>query len=323
MTTVANPNPKDIRAALKEGIAQLRAAQVPSHTLATEVLLIHALGRDRAWIYSHPEESLDPETAEKFLALIARRAAGEPVQYLTGKQEFWGLDFEVTPAVLIPRPETEHVMEVALARLGERGIKIHMDTGAPREMLRVADVGTGSGCVAVALAWELPHAEVFATDISAPALEIARRNAARHGVAQRIHFLQCDLLTGFENIDPSSGRARHAVPASAQDAQLFDLIVSNPPYIAGSEAAKLQREVRDHEPHAALFGGPTGVEMYQRLIDQARDLLRDRGVLVLELGHDSADHVRHIFDAQPEWTKVAITMDLAGIPRVLAADRAR
>ena len=127
-----------IRAALKEGMAQLRAAQIPSHTLATELLLMHALGRDRAWIYSHPEESLDAATAEKFLALIARRAAGEPVQYLTGKQEFWGLEFEVTPAVLIPRPETEHVMEVALARLGERGIKIHMDTGAPRETLRVA-----------------------------------------------------------------------------------------------------------------------------------------------------------------------------------------
>jgi release factor glutamine methyltransferase len=313
----------DIRAALKEGMAQLRAAQVPSHTLATELLLMHTLGRDRAWMYGHPEQLLDPAQAQKFSALIARRAAGEPVQYLTGKQEFWGLEFEVTPAVLIPRPETEHVMEVALARLGERGIKIHMDTGAPRETLRVADVGTGSGCLAVALAWEMPHAEVFATDISAPALEIARRNASRHGVIERIHFLRCDLLTGFESTDTNGVGARHAVPASTQDRPRFDLIVSNPPYIARSEAAELQREVRDHEPHAALFGGPTGVEMYQRLIDQARDLLRHRGILVLELGHDSADHVRHIFDAQPEWTKVAITMDLAGIPRVLAAERAR
>jgi release factor glutamine methyltransferase len=317
------PNSIDIRAALKEGIAQLRAVQIPSHTLATELLLMHALGRDRAWIYSHPEESLDSAAAEKFLALIARRATGEPVQYLTGKQEFWGLEFEVTPAVLIPRPETEHVMEVALARLGERGIKIHMDTGAPREKLRVADVGTGSGCLAVALARDLPHAEVFATDISAPALEIARRNAARHNVADRIHFLQSDLLAGLAQTDPSGVVARHAVPAQTQKAPQFDLIVSNPPYIARNEAAHLQHEVRDHEPHAALFGGPTGVEMYQRLIDQARDLLRDRGILVLELGHDSAEHVRKIFDAQPEWTKVAITMDLAGIPRVLAAERAR
>jgi release factor glutamine methyltransferase len=320
---VANSNPTNIRAALQEGMAQLRAAQIPSHTLATELLLMHALGRDRAWIYSHPEESLDPATAQKFLALVARRAAGEPVQYLTGKQEFWGLEFEVTPDVLIPRPETEHVMEVALARLGERGIKIHMDTGAPREKLRVADVGTGAGCLAVALAWELPHAEVFATDISAPALEIARRNAMRHGVADRIHFLQCDLLSSLENTDPSSVGAQRAVTASAQGESQFDLIVSNPPYIARNDADQLQREVRDHEPHSALFGGPTGIEMYQRLIDQARDLLRHRGILVLELGHDSAEHVRGIFDAQPAWTKVAISMDLAGIPRVLAAERVR
>jgi release factor glutamine methyltransferase len=313
----------NIRAALKEGMAQLRAAQIPSHTLAAELLLMHAVERDRAWIYGHPEESLDPDAAEKFRALIARRVAGEPVQYLIGKQEFWGLEFEVTPAVLIPRPETEHVMEVALARLGERGIKIHMDTGAPRETLRVADVGTGSGCLAVALAWELPHAEVVATDISEPALEVARRNAARHGVADRIHFLQRDLLTGLENIDPSSIGLQHAVPASTQNGPLYDLIVSNPPYIARNEAGQLQREVRDHEPHAALFGGPAGTEMYQRLIDQARDLLRDRGILVLELGYDSAEQVRGIFDAQPAWTKVAIAMDLAGIPRVLAAERAR
>jgi release factor glutamine methyltransferase len=319
---VANSNPTNIRAALKEGMAQLRAGQIPSHTLATELLLMHVLDRDRAWIYSHPEEALDPPSAEKFLELIARRSAGEPVQYLTGKQEFWELEFEVTPDVLIPRPETEHVMEVALARLGERGLKIHMDTGAPREKLRVADVGTGSGCRAVALAWELPHAEVFATDISAPALEVARRNAARHKVADRIHFLQCDLLAALENSDVHSVGKRHAVPASAQHESHFDLIVSNPPYIAHNEAAQLQREVRDHEPHAALFGGPTGVEMYQRLIDDARDLLRDHGILVLELGHDCAEHVRAIFDAQPGWNNVAITMDLAGIPRVLAAERA-
>jgi release factor glutamine methyltransferase len=313
----------DIRAALKEGMAQLRAAQIPSYTLAAELLLMHALERDRAWMYGHPEESLDPAAAEKFRALIARRAAGEPVQYLTGKQEFWGLEFEVTPAVLIPRPETEHVVEVALARLGERGIKIHMDTGAPRETLRVADVGTGSGCLAVALAWELPHADVVATDISEPALEVARRNAARHGVAERVHFLQRDLLTGLAQTDPSGVVARYAMAASTQNGPLFDLIVSNPPYIARNEAEQLQREVRDHEPHAALFGGPTGTEMYQRLIDQARDQLRDRGILVLELGHHSAERVRGMFDAQPAWTKVAITMDLAGIPRVLAAERAR
>src|SRR6202042_1039135 len=254
----------------KEGMARLRALEIPSSTLAAEVLLMHALGRDRTWLYTHAEEILDPAVAEKYFALIARRAAGEPTQYLTGNQEFWGLEFEVTPAVLIPRPETEHVVEVALARLGERGLKIHMDSGAPRETLRVADVGTGSGCLAVALAWELPHAEVFATDISAPALEIARRNAARHKVAARIHFSQCDLLIHLENTDPRTARAEPAAPASTQDGPLFDLIVSNPPYIARNDAAQLQREVRDHEPPAAFFAGPPGVELYQRLIDQAR-----------------------------------------------------
>ena len=304
-------------------MARLRAADTPSHTLATELLLMHALGRDRAWMYAHVEEPLNAAKSEEFFALIARRAAGEPTQYLTGRQEFWGLEFEVTPAVLIPRPETEHVMEVALARLGERGLTIHMDTGAPREKLRVADVGTGSGCLAVALAYELPHAEVYATDISAPALEVARRNAERHGVADRLHFLQCDLLDALQNGNESVVGARHAVPASAPRGSTFDVIVSNPPYVALEEAPQLQREVRDHEPHQALFGGRTGVEIYGRLIEQARDLLRDRGILVLELGHDSAEYVREILDEQSGWTKVSITTDLAGIPRVLAAERAR
>ncbi len=319
-------------------MSRLRAANTPSHTLATELLLMHTLGRDRAWMYAHVEEPLADAESEKFFALIARRAAGEPTQYLTGKQEFWGLEFEVTPAVLIPRPETEHVMEVALARLGERGLKIHMDSGAPREKLRVADVGTGSGCLAVALACELPHADVYATDISAPALEVAQRNSARHNVADRVYFLQCDLMDALLQAKSQTVGARHAVPAvstaaasalsaaapvSASPESLFDVIVSNPPYVSLEEAPHLQREVRDHEPHQALFGGRTGVEIYGQLIEQARDLLRDRGILVIELGHDSAEYVRGIFDEQSGWTKVAITMDLAGIPRVLAAERAR
>jgi release factor glutamine methyltransferase len=314
----------DTRAALKEGMARLRAAEIPSHTLAAELLLMHTLRRDRTWIYSHPEESLDPATVEKFLALIARRAAGEPTQYLTGKQEFWGLDFEVTPAVLIPRPETEHVIEVALARLGPRGIKLHLDTGAPRKQLRVADVGTGSGCLAVALAWELPHAELFATDISAAALAVAQRNATCHGVAGRIHFLQCDLLDALlpRAVSPIVGELQASPAATLHESQ-FDLIVSNPPYIGHNEAEQLPREVRDHEPHTALFGGPTGVEIYKRLIEQAGQLLADRGILVLELGHNSAEYVRGIFDDLAAWTNVSITMDLAGIPRVLAAERVR
>jgi release factor glutamine methyltransferase len=301
----------DIRAALKQAMAQLRAAGTPSHTLAAEVLLMHALQRDRVWLYSHPDETLDAAIREKYFALIARRAAGEPTQYLTGKQEFWGLEFEVTPAVLIPRPETEHVMEVSLARLGERGLKIDLDTGSPSRTLQVADVGTGSGCLAIALAYELPHAEIIATDISSAALQIARRNALRntippHNIAGRIRFIETDLL-----------------PAGNQE-PAFDLIVSNPPYIADSEAASLQREVRDHEPREALFAGPTGAEIYTRLVAAALGQLRDRGILVLELGHNSADEVRALFDAaSSSWTNLSITMDLAGIPRVLAAERLR
>jgi release factor glutamine methyltransferase len=307
----SNTSALDVRAALKEGMARLRAANVPSHTLATELLLMHALGRDRTWLYTYPEASLDVADVEKYLALIARRAAGEPTQYLTGRQEFWGLEFEVTPAVLIPRPETEHVMEVALARLGARGFKIHLDTGMPREKLRVADVGTGSGCLAVALAWELPHAEICATDISAPALEVAGRNAARHNVADRIHFLRTNLLDALGEESPA-GTGKLAS---------FDLIVSNPPYVGRDGASQLQREVRDYEPHAALFAGPTGVEMYGRLIEEAGRLLRAGGILVLELGYNSAQHVRDIFAGHNCWTNVVFTNDLAGIPRVAAADR--
>jgi release factor glutamine methyltransferase len=281
-----------VREALRDGMARLREAQVPSHTLAAELLLMHALGRDRTWLYSHPEVLLAPGQVETYFALIARRSTGEPTQYLTGKQEFWGLEFEVNRDVLIPRPETEHVVEVALERIRKGGIG--------NAHLRIADVGTGSGCIAVALARELPDAEIFATDISAAALEVARRNAARHGVTARIHFLECDLLQG--------------VACSS-----LDMVVSNPPYVAGREADALAREVREHEPHLALFGGAAGTEIYARLIEQASALLRPGGILVLELGYDSAAHVEALLGDDPAWTDVAITNDLAGIPRVIAA----
>jgi len=295
----------DVRAALKEGIAQLSAAQVPSHLLATELLLMHALERDRTWLYSHPEDIVAPATAERYFALVARRAAGEPTQYLTGKQEFWGLEFEVNPAVLIPRPETEHVIEVALERLGSRGSARTSEAEYKRAKLRIADLGTGSGCIAIALSRELPNAEIFATDISPDALAVARRNAVRNGVDARTHFVECDLLGAFSG-----------------SPLLFDLIVSNPPYVGRNESDELSREVRDHEPHAALFGGATGVEMYARLVEQAGALLRPGGILVLELGYNSLEHVRAIFEKQVGWRNVAITPDLAGIERVMAAERA-
>jgi release factor glutamine methyltransferase len=303
--------PLDVRSVLKEGIARLRAGRVPSDTLAAEVLLLYSLGRDRSWLYSHADEQLDPYLVANYFTLIARRAGGEPTQYLTGKQEFWGLEFEVTPAVLIPRPETEHVVEVALERLGAAGIKIDMKTGAASPKLRIADVGTGSGCLAVALAWELPHAEVFATDISAAALEVARRNAERHKVSDRVHFVETNLFEGLVDL----------ALANSVSPLLFDLIVSNPPYVARNDEATLQREVRDYEPDAALFGGPTGIEIYARLVEDAGVLLRRRGNLVLELGYGAADSVRAILTAQPGWANICVTNDLAGIPRVLAAER--
>jgi release factor glutamine methyltransferase len=305
------PGAMDIRAALKQGIALLRAAEVAAPTLAAELLLIHTLERDRTWLYTHPETPLDAAAIDEYFTLVGRRAAGEPTQYLTGKQEFWGLEFEVTPAVLIPRPESEHLVEVALARLGPRGIQIRMDTGGPSPHLRLADMGTGSGCLAVALARELPHADVIATDISAEALEVARRNAASHQVADRVHFVQTNMLDALlPRLQPSGSAA-----------PTFDLIVSNPPYVALDDAATLPREVREHEPHAALFGGRAGFEMYARLIEQAGLLLRERGILVLELGDHSAEHVVKIVSDGPAWAKVSVTNDLAGIPRVLAAER--
>jgi release factor glutamine methyltransferase len=303
----------DIRAALKEAMARLRAAEVPSHTLAAELLLIRTLGRDRTWIYTHPEEMVEPAALENYFALVERRIAGEPTQYLTGKQEFWGLEFEVTPAVLIPRPETEHLVEVALERLGPRGIKIRLDTGAPSPHLRIADVGTGSGCLAVALAHELPHGDVFATDTSGAALEVAKRNAQRNHLAERVHFIQTNML---DALIPQP----QPVP-NCREPALFDVIVSNPPYVALEDAATLPREVREHEPHAALFGGRTGSEMYGRLIAQAGALLCEGGILVLELGYNCADPVLKIIREAPGWVNISVTNDLAGIPRVLAAEK--
>ena len=290
-----------IRNALRDGIAQLERESVPSAALAAELLLMHVVDKDRAWIYAHPEQELDAAASARYFALIERRASGVPTQHLTGHQEFWGLDFEVTPDVLIPRPETEHVIEVALDRL-----KIMMNSGdsARREgLLRIADIGTGSGCIAIALAHELPTAQIVATDISRTALEVARRNAARSGVAARIDFIECNLLDSFP---------RHAA--------LFDLIVSNPPYIGRYETATLPREVRDHEPESALFGGEAGTELYEPLIAQAAMLLKPDGMLVLELGYNSADHVAQLLDTSG-WSEAAITNDLAGIARVASAKR--
>jgi release factor glutamine methyltransferase len=300
-----------VRTALREAFVQLRAAGVPSHTLAAELLLMHALDRDRAWLYAHPEEAIADSEAHLFISLIARRAAGEPTQHLTGKQEFWGLEFEVTPDVLIPRPETEHVIEVALDRLAVRELRAGHKQTLSGEGLQIADIGTGSGCIAVALAKELPGATIYATDVSSAALAVARRNAARHSVSDRIHFIESNLL---DDLVDSSLATRHSP-------LLFDLIASNPPYIGRREFPTLMREVRDHEPEIALYGGEEGYELYADLITQAAAHLKPGGILVLELGHNSLPAVQPLLEP-PTWINVGVTNDLAGIPRVIAAEKA-
>jgi len=297
----------DIRSALRDAIAELERHDVPSPALNAELILMHALGRDKVWVYAHPEQELSDIEQQQLSSLLARRASGVPLQHLTGHQEFWGLEFEVTPDVLIPRPETEHVIEVALAALG---VADGVDSPRRRETFQIADVGTGSGCIAIALAHELSAARIIATDISVAALKVARRNAERHQVAARIDFEECNLMDAL----------LHQSPVTAHQSPLLDLIVSNPPYIGRHEAAALQREVREHEPELALYGGATGTELYAPLISQTARLLKPGGALVLELGHRSGAHVRSLL-AVGEWSGVELTRDLAGIPRVISARR--
>jgi release factor glutamine methyltransferase len=275
-----------LRQLLAEAASTLEQAGVAAPRLTAEVLLAHSLSRERSYLYAHPEAEPEAAALERFTAWIARRAAGVPLQYLTGEQEFFGRLFQVTPAVLIPRPETEMVVEAALERLPRN---------AP---FRLADVGTGSGCLAITLALERPHAAVTATDTFAAALEIARANATRLGAC--VDFLACDLL--------------ETVPGP------FDLIVSNPPYIAAAEWDSLQREVREHEPRAALIAGEAGTEVYARLIPQAAARLRPGGWLVLELGYESAGAVRALLD-DTRWNAIETRRDLQGWERVLLARR--
>jgi len=299
---------RSVRALLKQGIEQLRTAAVPSHTLAAELLLLHVTAQNRTWLYSHPEEILSDSVADAYFALLTRRSAGEPTQHLTGKQEFWGLEFEVTPDVLIPRPETEHLVEVALDRLAVREIRAGRHQRFNGENFTLVDIGTGSGCIAITLAKELSAATVYATDLSPAALKVARRNATRHGLSDRIHFLESDLLTGFSSL------------ATHHSSLSFDLVISNPPYVSLRESDSLPVEVRKHEPHVALFGGEEGYELYGALIPQAAQYLKPGGLLVLELGYNSLPAVEPLLD-RSDWCGVSITKDLAGIPRVISAER--
>lgn len=249
-----------------------------------EVLLMFTLGCDRAHLYAHPERALTDDEMSRYNDALSQRAQGIPSQYITGHQEFWGMDLIVSPAVLIPRPETEHLIETVLP------LTRSMDRP------RVVDVGTGSGCIALALARELPQAEIHATDISREALEIAKANAARHGFDMRIQFHQLDLLANL--------------------AGKFDLVVSNPPYVGESEEDQVQLEVRKFEPRNAVFAGPAGIEVIERLVTQARSSLQADGWLIFEISGTIVDQVR---TALSGWGEVRITNDLQGIPRVAAA----
>jgi release factor glutamine methyltransferase len=267
-----------------------------------ELLIMFTLACDRAHLYAHPERELTPNETQRYDDALARRATGTPAQYITGHQEFWGLDLIVSPAVLIPRPETEHVVEAVLEIVSEPDLeqvqnqKPRTGVSAPHD-LSIVDVGTGSGAIALALAKELPSAEIHATEISPEALELARANAARHGLTSRIEFHQADLLDG---LSPSS----------------FDFVVSNPPYVGESEEDSVQLEVRKFEPRNAVFAGPTGLEVIERLIPQAHGALRPGGWLVFEISGTIADRVRGLLAS---WDEVEIRNDLQGIARVAIA----
>ncbi|MGH9805626.1 MAG: peptide chain release factor N(5)-glutamine methyltransferase [Candidatus Acidiferrales bacterium] len=292
-----------VRRAVSEGIQQLTSAQVPSATLAAELLLLHVLDRDRTFLYAHPEADLTLEQERAYLHLLTQRAAGQPTQYLTRRQEFWGLPLRVEPGVFIPRPETEHVVEVALEIVRERLAK---------PAARIVDVGTGTGCIALALANELPQVEILATDISEEALALARANAEALGMTDRVRLVKSDLFDAF--------LSHHGSPAADFDTRSFDLVVSNPPYVSPGEADRLPREVREHEPAAALFSPDDGLEITRRLIEQARAVLAPKGALVLELGYNMSGRVRAVLGEG--WTRVETTNDLRGIPRVLAVQKA-
>lgn len=313
-----------------------------------ETLLAHTLHRDRAWLLAHTEDDLTPVDLESFRALTARRASHEPLQYITGTQEFFGLTFRVTPDVLIPRPETEHLVEAVLNWAHSQS---DLEAGAKsRTRLHIADVGTGSGAIAIALASALEHASITAMDISPAALAVAYANATEvhagkssapgRGAhpARRIRFLQGDLLTpllahrtsadpiftsdplaplvfGADPFDPN----RTGAPLNSElGGPLLDVVVSNPPYVALSDAQTLAPEVRDFEPLTALFAGPDGLEIYRRLIPQAFDLLRPGGLIALEIGFGQRDALAQLLN---HWKEVHFLDDYASIPRVVLATR--
>lgn len=293
-----------------------------------ETLLAHTLRRDRAWLLAHLDDEIPAYDLEKLRSLVARRAAQQPLQHLTGAQEFFGIELRVTPDVLIPRPETEHLVEAVL----------DWARAQPDPHLQIADVGTGSGAISIALASVLEHASIVAVDISPAALTIARENAGRAGVDDRIRFVEGDLLNPLLNThapadplftgdplnslvagsDPFDPMLGTAAASPALDTPMFDIVVSNPPYVALDDAESLAPEVRDHEPSLALYAGRDGLEIYQRLIPQALQLLRPGGLLAMEIGFGQREALAKLL---ADWEAVRFVDDYAGIPRVALAIR--
>ncbi len=268
---------------------------MPSAQLAAELLLMHTLRRDRSYLHAHPEVDLSRQITDHYFQLVAERITGKPTQYITGRQEFWGLDFEVTPDVLIPRPETEHLVEAVIDLARRQGLE-------PGTRLRMVDVGTGSGCIVLALASQFPRAILFGTDISRTALVVASRNALRLGMPERVKFLESDLLARFLDDDFLS---------------TFDFVVSNPPYVARDELDMVQREVRNFEPRLAVGGLARGDEIYRRLFPEALRVLKPGGYVTVEIGYNMQEKVLALLgDA---WTETEVRPDLRGIPRVISA----
>jgi release factor glutamine methyltransferase len=280
-----------IRAAISEGAQLLKSAGVREAQHEARLLLMHSLGCDRTFVITHSEDEVPPAPMDHFRRLVNRRASGEPAQYLTGRQEFFKLDFAVSPAVLIPRPETELLVETALDLL--------RDYASPR----LADVGTGSGCIAISLLHELPAAQAIATDVSPAALAIARRNAERHRVIDRLQLIESDLLSG---VDQKSS---------------FDVIVSNPPYVSEAGMSNLQREVR-REPARALAAGPDGLAVIKRLLGESAPYLQDDGHLLFEIGFGQSENVKDLI-RETAWELVSILCDLQGIPRTVVIRKRR
>ncbi|HSY72659.1 MAG TPA: peptide chain release factor N(5)-glutamine methyltransferase [Alloacidobacterium sp.] len=279
-------NSRTLQQTLSAGISTLEGITTQPRRDA-ELLLLRLIERDRAFLLTHPDLLLTTDQTAQYESWLRRRALHEPIQYILGEQEFFGLTFAVTPDVLIPRPETEHLVEALLACV-------------PHDRpLRIADVGTGSGAIAVALSYALPEAQVTGLDISEAALAIAKRNAETHHVAGRMRFLTSDVL-------------------SAVASERFDAIVSNPPYVAEADRASLEPQVRDYEPSGALFAGTSGLDVYERLIPEAHAALEPGGWLLMEIGQGQRDALTQLLSG---WNNVGFIDDLQGIPRVACARR--